>query len=521
MKNNNTLFRNEEEVLARANHVLDQFQEQKTPLIKEYERLAKDYKKLLKHTKLLVKMSDQQQNQLTSQKEGLQSSNIELQLKAEEAEEAVRSSEKKLAQFLEAIPVGVFVVDSNGKPYYANQKAQQILSKSIDESVTIAELTELYQAYLAGTNQNYPEERQPITLALKGQISSIDDIEIHQQNGKVIPIEVWGTPIFDDQGNIAYAIAVFQDITERKRAEEERLRITEELKKLNIAYERFVPRQFLSLLDKKSVIDVKLGDQIEKEMTLLFADIRKFTSFSEKMTPQQNFNFLNHYLSRMTPIIHQYHGFIDKYIGDAIMALFSTSADDALRAAIGMLKSLADYNEQKQNTLIPCFEIGIGLHTGYLMLGTVGDQNRMDGTVISDAVNLASRIEGMTKMYGIALLISEQTYCHLVNASEYAIRPIDRVKVKGKSQAVTVYEVFESDTPKIKELKKKTLADFEMGLTLYHQQKFTQAQQYFKRMLHVYAYDAAAQIYLERCNNYQKNGVPDDWEGIEILDSKC
>ena len=520
MKKKPTLFRNEEEVLTRATHVLEQFQEQDTQLKKDYERLLKDYKKLFKHTKLLVKMSDQQQSQLTTLTEGLQSSNIELQNKAEEAEEAVRASEKKLAQFLEAIPVGVFVVDASGKPYYANQKAQQILGKGIIPSFTAEELTEIYQAYLAGTTQLYPQERQPIVQALKGKISSVDDIDIHQ-NDKIIPIEVWGTPIFEENGNIAYAIAVFQDITERKHADEERIQFTKKLAKLNQAYERFVPSQFLSLLDKQSVIDVQLGDQIEKEMTLLFADIREFTSLSEEMTPQENFNFLNAYLSRMTPIIHKYHGFIDKYIGDAIMALFPTSADDALQAAIGMLKTLADYNKTRGRPGRPCFGIGIGIHTGCLMLGTVGGQNRMDGTVISDAVNLASRIEGMTKIYGMALLISEETYTRLLDASQYAIRPLERVKVKGKSKAVTVYEVFDSDAPKIKELKNKTLADFEIGLALYRQKKFAEAQHYFKQMLRVYADDKAALIYIERCEHFQKDGVPDDWDGVEALDSKC
>ena len=209
---------------------------------------------------------------------------------------------------------------------------------------------------------------------------------------------------------------------------------------------RFLPSEFLKLLDKTSIIDIQLGDQIEKEMTVLFSDIRDFTSLSEKMTPQDNFNFINAYLSRMEPIIHENHGFIDKYIGDAIMALFPNNADDAVQTALSMLKALADYNlTQGNHPVHPCFNIGIGIHTGKLMLGTVGGQNRMDGTVISDAVNLASRIEGMTKTYHANLLISEATYSRLNDHSKYTIRPLDEVKAKGKTEAVMIYAVSSND----------------------------------------------------------------------------
>jgi len=169
-------------------------------------------------------------------------------------------------------------------------------------------------------------------------------------------------------------------------------------------------------------------------MTTMFADIRGFTTLSETMTPQENFKFINGYLTQMEPIIDKYNGFIDKYIGDAIMALFPTCADDAVQAAIAMLKKLVDYNQGRQRAGYQLINIGIGIHTGPLMLGTVGGQNRMDGTVISDAVNLASRVEGLTKIYGTPLLITEQTYSSLTDVSQYHIRVIDCVTVKGWHQ---------------------------------------------------------------------------------------
>ena len=220
----------------------------------------------------------------------------------------------------------------------------------------------------------------------------------------------------------------------------------ERLYLLNQAYERFVPHQFLELLGKKSIVDINLGDQIEREMTILFSDIRGFTSISEKMTPQDNFDFINTYVGQMEPIIHQHKGIIDKYIGDAIMALFPYGADDAVNSAIAMLKKLGRYNQILQTAGLPAIKIGIGIHTGTMMLGTIGGQNRMDSTVISDAVNIASRLEDLTKTYGTPLLISEATYLKLSDTLKPNTRLLACERVKGKSKYINIFEVFSTDS---------------------------------------------------------------------------
>jgi DNA-binding response OmpR family regulator/class 3 adenylate cyclase len=265
------------------------------------------------------------------------------------------------------------------------------------------------------------------------------------------------------------------------------------------AYERFVPRQFLKLLGKKSIIDIHLGEQVEKEMSILFSDIRGFTTLSEKMTPQDNFNFINGYLSKMGPMISQYQGLIDKYIGDAIMALFPNQADDAVQAAISMLKALADYNLTRGSPERPIINIGIGINTGCLMLGTVGDSERMDGTVISDAVNLAARVEQLTKTYGTPLLITEHTYLKLTDTSQYQMRVIDCVTVRGKTEPVIVYEVFDAEPSSIIELKLATLEDFERGFQYFHNGQFENAQNSFEKVLQIHPNDKVSQIYLENC----------------------
>ena len=421
----------------------------------------------------------------------------------EKLNEALSESESRLTQFLEAMPVGIFVVDGKGKPFYMNSWGERILAQGLISDVGTDKFPEAYHFYNAGTNQLYPLDLQPIMRALRGEFVRMDDLEIHGSD-RIVPIEVWATPIYDERKNIVYAIAAFQDITERQEVETERRQFTNELQKalaaeekLTDAYGRFVPHEFLHFLGYESILEVKLGDQVQKEMSVLFSDIRDFTSLSETMTPAENFQFINAYLSRMEPAITQNFGFIDKYIGDAIMALFDGSADDAVKAGIAMLEELNEYNISRNRPDCPPLQIGIGINTGSLMLGTVGGQSRMDSTVISDAVNLASRVETLTKEYGVSMLITQNTFIELNDF--YDLRLIDRVTVKGKSQMVTVYEVFAADPPELRQKKLETKTLFEEALVLYNSDRCVEATRFFSGCLQINPTDNVAQIYMQRC----------------------
>ncbi|MEG4032545.1 adenylate/guanylate cyclase domain-containing protein [Microcoleus sp. S36b_A4] len=424
----------------------------------------------------------------------------------------LHDNENRLTQFLEAMPIGVGVLDADGQPYYINRKAKEIFGKGVVPDTSSKQLSEVYQLYQAGTNQKYPTENLPIVRALKGESATADDAEVHQ-DAKIIPLEIFATPIYDQQGNIVYAINTLQDITERKEAEAERKKFIEDLFEVNCHLEisleaeleiaeatsRFVPNEFLAFLGCDSIVDIKLGEAVELEMSVLFSDIRDFTTLSEKMTPEENFKFINSYLSRMEPLIVENQGFIDKYIGDAIMALFSEGADDALKAGIAMLHTLAEYNRDRASLGYVPVEIGVGINTGSLILGIVGGKSRMDGTVISDAVNLASRIESLTKNYGVSLLITQQTFDRLTNPADYAIRVIDKVQVKGKSEWVTVYEVFDADWQEVKAGKLATLQLFTEALSLYNMKNFREAAGLFANCLGQNPGDKVARIYWERC----------------------
>ncbi|MEO6861987.1 MAG: adenylate/guanylate cyclase domain-containing protein [Microcoleus sp.] len=267
------------------------------------------------------------------------------------------------------------------------------------------------------------------------------------------------------------------------------------LTKINAAYGRFVPHDFLRFLGHKSIVDVQLGDQIQKEMTVLFSDIRSFTTISEAMTPQENFNFINSYLSRVSPVIRAHQGFIDKYIGDAIMALFPESADNAVRAAVEMQKQVILYNQHRQLSNYAPIAIGIGLHAGTLMLGTIGEQERMESTVIADAVNLASRLEGLTKVYGSGILVTESIVERFSDRQTYLYRFVDRVTVKGEKSAVSLFEIYDAEIEQSIKLKQETAAAFQKGLELYFKQNFSKAQKTFNKICETNPQDKLAAIY--------------------------
>jgi len=292
------------------------------------------------------------------------------------------------------------------------------------------------------------------------------------------------------------------------------------LQNLNKALERFVPQEFLKFLNRASIVEVNLGDQVQQEMTVLFSDIRSFTALSETMTPKENFDFLNAYLRRMSPIIATHKGFIDKYIGDAIMALFPRSAEDALQASIDMQRQIIHYNQKRMAVGYRPIQIGIGLHTGTLMLGTIGGEDRMDGTVIADAVNLASRMEGLTKMYGAHILITGATLERIPDHSKYHTRLLDQVKVKGKTEPVSVIEVLDGAPEEEVSLKLKTRQDFERALALYLKPDFHAARLAFESVLEQNPGDAAARLFASRCAYFEEHGVPPDWAGVVAMESK-
>lgn len=285
------------------------------------------------------------------------------------------------------------------------------------------------------------------------------------------------------------------------------------------AYARFVPHDLLRLLDKKSILDVKLGDQTQKEMTVLFSDIVSFTSLSESMTPFENFNFINSYLRRMGPAIRDSAGFIDKFIGDAIMALFPKRPDDALEAAVQMQERLRLYNVHRRKSGFRPIAVGVGVHTGSLMLGTIGEDQRMDGSVISDTVNLCSRLQGLTRMYGSAILTTGQTLKLLEDPGRFHSRFIDRVRVRGRKETILIFEILDGEPPDQRERKLSYRQHLARALRLYYGRDFKGAFDLLKPLAQGNPSDEILRIYRKRSELLVNLGTPEGWRGYEEIDA--
>jgi signal transduction histidine kinase/class 3 adenylate cyclase/ActR/RegA family two-component response regulator len=263
----------------------------------------------------------------------------------------------------------------------------------------------------------------------------------------------------------------------------------------NRIYGRFVPQHFLQFLQKTSIADIGLGNHVSRDMTVMFSDIRGFATISETMTPQENFDFINDYLQRVSPEIRINQGFIVKYLGDGMMAIFPRCAEDAIAAGIAKLHQVHQLNCDRGGP--DQIAIGIGIHYGPMMVGIVGESQRMQCDAFSDNVNLTARIEGLTKFYGVSMIISEQVVCQLGANPSYQLRKLGQVMVQGRQQPLLIYEVFDADPLDLRNRKAATLALFELGLEAYQSADFVEAQVYFQRVLHQNPSDRPAQLY---CN---------------------
>lgn len=304
-------------------------------------------------------------------------------------------------------------------------------------------------------------------------------------------------------------------------------RLNVELTKQKNAFYRFVPVNFLDKLNHESAVDIEAGDSIGEEMSILFSDIRSFTTISERLNPAENFRFLNEYLSEMEPCIRRNKGFVDKYIGDAVLALYgeiesetSTSAERSVKSAIEMQNALKKLNKKRiDNGEIP-LRIGVGINTGPLMLGTLGNENRLDTTVIGNTVNLASRLESLTSYYKVPILISEYTLGKINSEMELFYRQIDNVIVKGKSEPVKIYEVFNSDSNEEIETKLKLQPHFEKGFEYYTKGDFKAAHKSFVNAYKINPEDPVVKILAIRCQKLMKKPPKGKWNGIYKYSSK-
>ncbi len=301
----------------------------------------------------------------------------------------------------------------------------------------------------------------------------------------------------------------------------ESARLTADQRALARSFARFVPDEFLGALQHRSVTEVDTGDHAEKHMSVFFSDIRAFTTLVEGKEPDESYRFINEYLSKMEPGIRRHDGFVAEVVGDAIMALFDDGgADNSVQAAIACQQALRDYNRTREAAGESPVVCGIGISSGPLMLGTIGSPERIKCGVIGDAVNTAARVEALTKIYGAQILITHHTRDQLVDKEAYLMRPVDRVRAKGKSLPMVLYEVLDAFSDEEKSLRLAARSAYLRGWALYQEAKPSEALGAFADAMRLDPTDRLSRLYLGRCWQLLEHGIPPGWDGIANMGIK-
>ncbi|WP_309120053.1 HAMP domain-containing protein [Paenibacillus sp.] len=290
-------------------------------------------------------------------------------------------------------------------------------------------------------------------------------------------------------------------------------RYIREVTGLSESYFRFVPQQFLNVLGKGNMTQVRLGDQVHRTMTVLVCNMRDFSEFSSTLTPEDNFRFINSFLKVFGPVVRQHGGFTSRYLGPGMLALFPNDPGDALKAAVKMRETLATYNGFRDNSGYRAIEIGISIHIGDVMIGIIGEEQRMEGSVVSDQVRLAGELEKASGKLGAPILLTEEALAACKRTVRLEYRKLGAVQLYGEARTIELYDVYEGDPEPVRKLKRETQRQFEDAVMLYQGGRFYDAREAFVGVVKKNRDDLAAKLYFFACDHYYQHGVTQDWNG--------
>jgi adenylate cyclase len=401
---------------------------------------------------------------------------------------------------LKSLSNGVITLDQHLTIVKINEAAERILG------VTSEEVTNRPASQVFG-NRNPWVTRSLDYVATMGASDYHADTDFNLPNGESAAINLTAAPLFETEGKPIGCMLVLEDITREKRVRN--------------TMARYVAKE---VVDRLLASGQDFLDGNSHVATVLFSDIRRFTSLAEAMTPQETVAMLNDYFTSMVEVVFQHGGMLDKYIGDAIMAVFGTALsdasdpDNALLVATEMIRELTAFNERRRGEGLESIAIGIGIATGEVLAGSLGSRRRLEYTVIGDNVNLAARLEGANKHYGTTVLVAHSTVEAL--RSHPILRRIDRVQVKGKSQPTIAYEAMDHYDPARYPRLAALISAYEAGLNCYERRDWGQAIRHFANALEIVPTDQPSKIFIDRCRYYTVNPPPEDWSGVWIMEDK-
>lgn len=426
----------------------------------------------------------------------------------------VKQQEQMQRDILRSLSDGVISTDKEGRIIAVNESAKELLGLDGNvrlEGELISRVIEIEDKDKQGVNKF----EQWFNNALAGkEIKSRqqyypDQTLLSKGNEQQRSVNLSVNTIADaaDHSKVRGALVVMEDISDEKRLKSTMYRyMTQEL------------AEELLRLD-----DTKLGGD-RKEVSILFSDIRGYTALTESLEAEEVVGMLNEYFESMVEAIFKHKGTLDKYIGDAIMAVFGSPLplkDHAWRAvqtSLEMRHRLAEFNERRiTNNKVP-IRIGIGINSDSVISGNIGSSKRMEFTAIGDGVNLGSRLESASKQYGCDIIISEHTYRPC--ADQVCVRELDKIRVKGKTQPVSIYELIGLNSDPLSDQKRQVMEHYYKGRELYLNRKFAIAIAEFAQALEIDPNDKPADMHMARCQHWLKSAPPDDWDGSWIMTEK-
>lgn len=285
----------------------------------------------------------------------------------------------------------------------------------------------------------------------------------------------------------------------------------QEMTKLSNAYFRFVPQQFLKVLGKKNMTQISLGEQTNRRMTMLVCNTRSFSEFSKTLSTDENFRFINSFLKEFGPAIREYGGFTSRYLGPGMLAMFPNEPEEALKAAMKLRATLEGYNVHRQNSGYEPINIGVAVHTADVMIGIIGEEQRLEGSVVSMDVDLTLELEKLSAKLGVNVLLSENCMRSLKMPPQGAYRKLGSFQLAEEISTIELFDVFEGDPEHIRKLKQETKQSFERAVELFRSGRFYDAREVFVSVVKRNRYDLAAKLYFFECDRYFQEGVSEEW----------
>jgi len=432
----------------------------------------------------------------------------ETRLKAFSAQAAVALENAKLFQdvlqlknynegILKSLSNGVVTVDSKFVVTKINEAALRILGH-LEEDLVGRPVAQVF-----GNANNWIVK----SLDYVSKTGSSDyhaDADLMREDGSMISVNLTVAPLLDIDANPIGFLLVFEDLTREKR--------------IRVTMSRYLAKEVVDKL-LESNEDAFLASS--QQATVLFSDIRHFASMTEALGAEETVHMLNAYFTEMVDVVLRHGGILDKYIGDAIMAVFGAplvvprDADNAVAASIEMTRTLGRFNQQRTSCGLEPIEVGIGISTGEVVAGSVGTTKRMDYTVIGESVNLAARLEGANKHYGTSVLVSDSTISQLKSALSW--REIDLMRVTGTNKLISVFEPLDCYPEAVRANLNRVRGAYQKGIRLYRQRQWSEAPSYFEQVLASCPNDTPSQLYINRCRYYLDEPPPEDWDGVWIL----